>query len=322
MEKESKTSISIHKEINSSIITFEHEILMNVFYGLIKKFNKELDKSIIEVSKKELWNLMGFKAKNYNSEQVRKIIKQLTKSNIYEISNNEKISGSIFITKELEDYIQIEIPQTFRPYFFNKTDIDLIARAKQNKKLNVKELDYWDTTLKTKKKSLLLLKEADILNVKGKYSKRLYTLLAQWKKIKKYEVNMNKFKETMEIPESYKMSHINSKVLTLSIKEIEEKTDIKNIKIEKKKNGRNIDKLIFTFTVKEVISDGKEPNNEENTQQIQEKEISNISEEVKELKEKLKKKLKGNYELLALIPPLKTNEELKEFAKKYNIEVN
>ncbi len=314
------SKISIHREINSSIITFEKEILMNVFYKLIKKFNKEIDKSIIEVSKKDLWDLMGFKDENYSSEKIRQMIKQLTKSNTYEISNNNKISGSVFVTEELEESIRIEIPQTFRKYIFTKKDIDLIARAKQNKKMNTKELDYWDTTLKIKKKSLVLLKEADILNVKGKYSKRLYTLLAQWKHSKKYEVKINNFISLLEIPSSYKMSDIDKRVLNIAIKEIQEKTDIKNIKIEKIKNGRNIDKLIFTFIV-------KESSDEENVPQIEAKESSknklDISKEVEELKLKIKKIIKkDDYELSAKIIPLITIEELKKFAEENKLNID
>ena len=38
------SKISIHREVNSSIIPFDQESLINVFYGLIKKFNKEIAK--------------------------------------------------------------------------------------------------------------------------------------------------------------------------------------------------------------------------------------------------------------------------------------
>ena len=310
------SKLSIHREINSSIITFEQEVLMNVFYGLIKKFNKEIDKSIIEVTKIELWNLMGFKEEHYNSEKIKQVIKQLTKSNTYEISNNSKISGSVFVTEELRDCIRIEIPQTFRKYIFTQKDIDLIVKAKQNQKMDVEELDYWDTTLKLKKKSLVLLKEADIYNINGKYSKRLYTLLGQWKKSKKFEIKMDKFKEIMEIPESYKMSHINSKVLALSIKEIEEKTDIKNIRIEKIKNGRNIDKLIFTFTIKEP--------SEVNVEQTEVKENLEIKSELEILKLKIASKLakSKNINLLVEFSNVSTEEKLKEFIKKHNLKID
>ena len=132
------SKISIHREVNSSIIPFDQESLINVFYGLIKKFNKEIDKSIIEVTKMELWALLGYNNKNYNPEEIKKIIKQLTKSGTYEIPENQsKISGSIFVIEELENTLKIEIPSTFRKYIFTQKDIDLIVKAKHNKKMQI-----------------------------------------------------------------------------------------------------------------------------------------------------------------------------------------
>ncbi len=116
------------------------------------------------------------------------------------------------------------------------------------------------------------------------------------------------------------MSDIDKRVLNIAIKEIQEKTDIKNIKIEKIKNGRNIDKLIFTFIV-------KESSDEENVPQIEAKESSknklDISKEVEELKLKIKKIIKkDDYELSAKIIPLITIEELKKFAEENKLNID
>ncbi len=192
--------------------------------------------------------------------------------------------------------------------------------------MDIKELDYWDNTLKTKKKSLVLLKEADIFNIKGKYAKRLYTLLAQNPLSKDFKIELNKFRDILEIPEGYKMGNIDQKVLNPALKEIEEKTDIMNIKIEKIKNGRNIDKLIFTFMVKEsILEKNNEPNNEENMEQVEEEfsvEKSEIAEDIKELKSKLKRKLKGNVELSFALAGITTLEKLNEFIEKYQLKID
>lgn len=310
------SKISIHREINSSIIPFEQEALMNVFYGLIKKFNKEIDKNIIELSKIELWALLGYNNKNYNPEEIKKIIKQLTKSGTYEIPENQsKISGSIFVIEELENTLKIEIPSTFRKYIFTQKDIDLIVKAKYNKKMNIEELDYWDNTLKIKKKDLVLLKEADIFNIKGKYGKRLYTLLAQNPLSKDFKIELNKFRDILEIPKGYKMGNIDQKVINPAIKEIELKTSIKNIKVNKNKSGKTIDKLIFTFKVNEIVN---EKNNESSNENIE------IKSELEILKLKIASKLakSKNINLLVEFANVSTEEKLNDFIKKYNLKID
>ena len=313
------SKISIHREVNSSIIPFDQESLINVFYGLIKKFNKEIDKSIIEVTKMELWALLGYNNKNYNPEEIKKIIKQLTKSGTYEIPENQsKISGSIFVIEELENTLKIEIPSTFRKYIFTQKDIDLIVKAKQNKKMQIEELDYWNNTLKNKKKDLVLLKEADIFNIKGKYAKRLYTLLAQNSLTRKYEKDLKGLREILEIPQSYKMGNIDQKVLNPAIKEIQLKTKIRNIKINKIKTGKIINKIVFTFTeAKEQHIDNTENLNqaplEENQGQSQEQ----------ILKTSIRKALTklGAYDRYQELTNLNTVEELEYYIKENNLSI-
>lgn len=302
---------------------------MNVFYKLIKIFNKEIEKSVIEFSKMELWNLIGYKKEYYNSEQIRQVIKQLTKSNTYEISSNNKISGSIFVVEEFENTIKIEIPSTFKKYIFTQKDIDLIVKAKHNKKMDIKELDYWDTTLKTKKKSLVLLKEADIYKISGKYAKRLYTLLAQNTLSKDFKIELSIFRAILEIPSSYKMSDIDKRVLVPAITEIEAKTDIKVSKIEKIKKGRNISGLIFNFIVLKNKQEEQENNIEnikDNQQQIENKEIIKETEksEVEILKEKVAARLIKikNTKLLGEISNLNELEEVEYFIKNYNLKID
>ncbi len=313
------SKISIHREVNSSIIPFDQESLINVFYGLIKKFNKEIDKSIIEVTKMELWALLGYNNKNYNPEEIKKIIKQLTKSGTYEIPENQsKISGSIFVIEELENTLKIEIPSTFRKYIFTQKDIDLIVKAKHNKKMQIEELDYWNNTLKNKKKDLVLLKEADIFNIKGKYAKRLYTLLAQNSLTRKYEKDLKGFREILEIPQAYKMGNIDQKVLNPAIKEIELKTKIRNIKINKIKIWKVINKIVFTFTeAKEHHIDNTENLNqtplEENQGQSQEQ----------ILKTSIRKALTklGAYDRYQELTNLNTVEELEYYIKENNLSI-
>ena len=56
---------------------------------------------------------------------------------------------------------------------------------------------------------------------------------------------MNDFKQKLDIPNSYKMHHIDKFVLKPILTELP--SYFKNLKLEKIKKGRNIDRLKFTF---------------------------------------------------------------------------
>ena len=166
-----------------------------------------------------------------------------------------------------------------------------------------------------------MLSEANLLNIKTKYGKRLYSLLGQFKHSKKYICKMDKFKKIMEIPTGYKMSAIDKNVFAPSIKEIQEKTDIKNIKINKIKVGREIEKIEITFSVnpREVqkIKEAEKVETFEN-KEIEKKSIS----EFDIIFGKISKRLVKFTNYLTLneeLCKLKTIEELNEFIEKYEI---
>jgi hypothetical protein len=201
------------------------------------------------MGKMEFWELLGFDVKEYKASYFNELIGILTQNIYFKVNEHTAIAGSVFTTKMEKDEIKVAVTEFYKPYIFTKYELDMMRKAKNNEKLEPKDLDYWDKTLKTKSKELVLLSEANLLNIKTKYGKRLYSLLGQFKHSKKYVCKMSKFKEIMEIPTSYKMSAIDNNVFAPSIKEIQEKTDIKNIKVNKIKIGREIDKIEITFSV-------------------------------------------------------------------------
>lgn len=249
VEEENNYDIRLHKELNLMTIKFGREVFVNLFYKLHKKFNSLEEPTILSMGKMEFWELLGFDVKEYKSSYFNELIGILTQNIYFKVNEHTAIGGSVFTTKMEKDEIKVAVTEFYKPYIFTKYELDMMRKAKNNEKLEPKDLDYWDKTLKTKSKELVLLSEANLLNIKTKYGKRLYSLLGQFKHSKKYVCKMSKFKEIMEIPPSYQMSHIDSKVFSPSIKEIQEKTDIKNIKINKIKIGREIDKIEITFSV-------------------------------------------------------------------------
>lgn len=125
-----------------------------------------------------------------------------------------------------------------------------MCKAKHKKNLTVQELEHYDNVIKEKSKYLVLLKKADILGIKGKYNKRLYSLLIQFKKTGKYSTTWNKFKEMLEVPISYKAGDIDRSVLNPSKEELL-KVGIYITQINKIKKGRSINKIEILFKTNE-----------------------------------------------------------------------
>ena len=89
----------------------------------------------------------------------------------------------------------------------------------------------------------MLYSKADIEGLKGKYSKRLYMLLIQFKNKGFFKMNYPKFKEVLEIPKNYRQCNIDSRVLAQCIEELK-KVGIEITNIEKLKNGGRAIKTI------------------------------------------------------------------------------
>lgn len=85
----------------------------------------------------------------------------------------------------------------------------------------------------------------DFTNLKSSYSKLLFQLLKQWNSVGELEMSITEFREKLGIPESYRMSAVNSRVLVNIEKELPEY--FPNLKLEKIKKGKNIIALKFTW---------------------------------------------------------------------------
>lgn len=83
--------------------------------------------------------------------------------------------------------------------------------------------------------------------IKSKYTKTLFRLLMQFKKTGLYIVDLNEFRDLLDIPKSYQMFNIDQRILNPALSELQ--TYFKDLKLEKIKarKGNKIEKLKFTF---------------------------------------------------------------------------
>ncbi len=100
----------------------------------------------------------------------------------------------------------------------------------------------------------------EFVSLDSKYTKSLYRLLKQYRSTGKYEINIKKFRELMDIPNSYTNRDVMSKIINVSMKELG--SYFQNLKCEPqyaRKRGRPVTGYIFTFTPEIIQKSEAEP---------------------------------------------------------------
>ena len=90
----------------------------------------------------------------------------------------------------------------------------------------------------------------EFTSLKSSYSKTMYRLLKQYKSTGYYTVKIEKFRELLDIPDSYRMSDINRQIFKPIEKELSQFFDPFQIKKIKAKKGNKIERLEFYFMEK------------------------------------------------------------------------
>lgn len=183
----------------------------------------------------------------------------------------------------------------------------------------------------------------EFISLKSSYSKEIYRRLKQFKHTGIWKVQIDNFRELLNIPEKYRISEIDKKVLKISIEELNKYFD--NFEIIKIKKGRKIEYLEFKFSpekkYKENIAVGNEREDNNNPfslrkprKQKKEEEIKIAparktriievvpkQEKEKTLREKIEEKISENDEMIvkleALYTGLKDKVQFKKITEKY-----
>jgi replication protein len=183
----------------------------------------------------------------------------------------------------------------------------------------------------------------EFISLKSSYSKEIYRRLKQFKHTGIWKVQIDNFRELLNIPEKYRISEIDKKVLKISIEELNKYFD--NFEIIKIKKGRKIEYLEFKFSpekkYKENIAVGNEGEDNNNPfplrkprKQKKEEEIKIAparktriievvpkQEKEKTLREKIEEKISENDEMIvkleALYTGLKDKVQFKKITEKY-----
>ncbi|MFH4911121.1 MULTISPECIES: replication initiation protein [Staphylococcus cohnii species complex] len=100
----------------------------------------------------------------------------------------------------------------------------------------------------------------EMTQLKSTYAKNMFRLLKQYKHTGYFKIQINDFRERLDIPKSYRMSEIDKYVFKPIIKELGflfKKLTINKVKAKK---GRKIEWLEFSFEPEKRIHSKREPN--------------------------------------------------------------
>ena len=303
--------IGIHKELNRSPINFDSARMVDVFYNIVQRFNYQLTPSI-NITKQELYKIANFE-EQYRELEVRKLIRELTKSTVFNVPEGKAIiSGSVFTARyEDDETVTIWVSEPYKPYIFHKDDIDLINKVKHKGtiELNETEMNRYESVIKERKKFLLLLNQAEIEGIRSKYGKRLYSILVQYQLKNKLFMTIEDFREIMEIPPKYTLGQMNGILLRRVKEELESKGLFKFLDEKKGSGRRKIThiEISFEYLGKYKAKKSKEDIEKEEFENKRGKVLFKVA------------KLKNQGHLLSEVDKIQTKEELEKFIEIYKI---
>ena len=249
--------VKIHKDFNRSTVPFYQEKALELFTEITSRWNdsENFEPLIFSLSDlKRALNLEGSK----NSEYFRQFVLDFVKDTTVNFKIGEKeITGNVFSISrsEKEDVFEVHMNSMIKHYMFNKKDVELMTKAKKKEKMSIQELELLEQN-KEKYQSLMLYSKAELQGISGKYNKRLYMLLVQFKKTGFFVMDYKQFKGVLEIPETYRQYDIDLRVLGKAKEELK-KVGINIYNINKIKVGNVINRIEISFEYKTVLDEVK-----------------------------------------------------------------
>lgn len=177
-------------------------------------------------------------------------------ANIDKRSNTEYISDLFSKFKDLQAFVfkyAKEDKQGDKTYY--QANIFPIVSVNTNKDiLKVKINAEFKRMYVAVYKNFTRFQLAEFTEIPSTYAKTIYRCLKQFRNTGMWEIKWNDFLELLEIPESYKAGNIDQQILKPTLKYLSEprlfdpeRVPFKGLKFTKKKKGKFIDKIIFTF---------------------------------------------------------------------------
>ena len=206
---------------------------IDIFFGLCNKL-KEQDVKEVTIPFEELRHLS-----NYYHRSQKRFVKDL--EHVY-----DKLLSLTYTERSGLSFKKFVL---FTGYEVNVDTQELIVSINPKLKHVLNEITADFTKFELK----------EMTHLKSTYSKNMFRLLKQYKHTGYFKIQIDDFRERLDIPKSYRMTHINQKVLTPIIKELSMIFNNLHISKIKAKKGRKIEWLEFIFDAEKCIHSKRKP---------------------------------------------------------------
>lgn len=227
--------VKYHNNFNSVALKNFNGVEIDLLMAICSKLKNE-DINEIKLEFSDLRRMVNYKHRGELRfiQNLEQMYKKLLNLNI-RIETEDKITNFILFTKyeilKKQKIIIIKINEEFK-FLLNKL-INNFTRFELN----------------------------EFISLKSNYSKEIYRRLKQFKNTGIWKIKMNNFRELLNIPEKYRMSEIDKKVLKISMEELNKYFN--NFKIIKIKKGRKIEFLEFKFVPEKKYNEKVESSDRE-----------------------------------------------------------
>ena len=227
--------VKYHNNFNSVTLKNFNGVEIDLLMAICSKLKNE-DINEIKLEFSDLRRMVNYKHRGELRfiQNLEQMYKKLLNLNI-RIETEDKITNFILFTKyeilKKQKIIIIKINEEFK-FLLNKL-INNFTRFELN----------------------------EFISLKSNYSKEIYRRLKQFKNTGIWKIKMNNFRELLNIPEKYRMSEIDKKVLKISMEELNKYFN--NFKIIKIKKGRKIEFLEFKFVPEKKYNEKVESSDRE-----------------------------------------------------------
>lgn len=224
--------VKYHNNLNEVQFGILNPSEMNIFFALCSKVKGKGDEKLV-----------------IPYETIRELGKYSATSNKRFTEEMEKMNDKILGLKFKMQSADGKQKTTFVPFPTFRTDEDsqILTVSVNEEFLYVLNDPEWFTRFELE----------EFTDLKGVYTKNLYRLLKQFRSTGFYKVNIDKFREILDVPKSYTMTNIDKRVLEPAIKEVS--AIFPDLKLKKIKGGRGnkVKALEFSFSKESIPKHAK-----------------------------------------------------------------
>ena len=275
----------------------------------IVKFHNDLNSikfSSFRAVEYDLFFAILYKLKDKQEEEIMLTFEELKKLSEYKKTQNKYFIDSLIEINQNLLSIKLNFKNYTEGLYIGATFFTYYEINEQEKTLSIsvnRKLTYLINDL-TKNFTQLELKKMSQMS--SKYSKIIFRFLKQYDNTKNntnfWEIEINEFKELLNIPSSYLMANIDTRILKPALSELSPL--FYNLKLIKKKRGRKIDRLRFEWNT-ETVEMKKKKENEPKKSEVESKRkykiienIPKVEEKEKTFSEQIKEELEAEQEAL------------------------